>query len=290
MSYGGHLRGPASLYSGPASDVSTHPPREETPMDTQSPRAVGNPSLGLGPIPMGIFLADLFARAPASPPPLGLHLRIADSIPYQCISEGAIGPEDWHWAMADHAPLLGALRGTVHTLSLSAYLATRDSSRALRGAPTKWAGTSARFAARLWDLSNRGIAQCGRKVRYIWDLRWHGENRASAHSDLRFFASRQTSTPAVRAIQRYTQLLFKHPNLDQRGQLWLGIASGDLADHVAACPLCGHSPCSQTHIICDCPGLTHERAGLHLDFRILTGQQARGPWSGRPCSHRTLGH
>ena len=23
-------------------------------------------------------------------------------------------------------------------------------------------------------------------------------------------------------MQRYTQLLFEHPNLDQRGQLWLG--------------------------------------------------------------------
>ena len=171
----------ARLPFTPGLRQTSHPPREETPMDTQSPRAVGNPSLGLGPIPMGIFLADLFARAPASPPPLGLHLRIADSIPYQCISEGAIGPEDWHWATAGHAPLLGALRGTVNTLSLSVYLATRNSSRALCGAPTKWAGTSARFAARLWDLSNRGIAQRGRKVRHIWELRWHGENRAIAN-------------------------------------------------------------------------------------------------------------
>ena len=74
-----------------------------------------------------------------------------------------------------------ALRGTVHSLSLSAYLSTRDSSRALRGAPAKWVGTSARFAGRIWDLSKRGIAQRGRKVRHIWDLRWHGENRAVAN-------------------------------------------------------------------------------------------------------------
>ena len=79
---------------------------------------------------------------PRLTPPAGLFLQIADSIPYQCISEGAIGPEDWHWATAGHAPLLGALRGTVNTLSLSTYLATRDSSRALRGAHPKWAGTS----------------------------------------------------------------------------------------------------------------------------------------------------
>ena len=112
------------------------PPLEETSMDTQSPRAVGDPPLGLGPIPMADLPRGPLRACPRfAPPPPGLHLQVADSIPYQCISEGAIGPEDWHWATAGHAPLLGALRGTVNTLSLSAYLSTRDSSRALRGAP-----------------------------------------------------------------------------------------------------------------------------------------------------------
>ena len=158
------------------------PPLEETSMDTQSPRAVGDPPLGLGPIPMADLPRGPLRACPRfAPPPPGLHLQVADSIPYQCISEGAIGPEDWHWATAGHAPLLGALRGTVNTLSLSAYLSTRDSSRALRGAPAKWEGTSARFAARLRDLSKRGIAQRGWKVRHIWDLGWHGENRAVAN-------------------------------------------------------------------------------------------------------------
>ena len=121
-------------------------------------------------------------------------------------------------------------------------------------------GTSARFAGRIWDLSKRGIAQRGRKARHIWDLRWHGENRAVAHpsqdeaihqcelcghpqrglahiicecphlshardgarSDLRTFVMRHLPAPAARVMQRYTQLLFEHPNLDQRGQLWLG--------------------------------------------------------------------
>ena len=226
----------------------SHPERSKTPRS------------GWDQSQWGIYLADLFARNPASPPLPGLHLQIADPIPYQCISEGAIGPEDWHWVTADHAPLLGALRGTVHSLSLSTYLSTRDSSRALRGAPAKWAGTSARFAGRIWDLNHRGISQRGRKVRHIWDLRWHGENRAvanptqddalhqcelcghpqcglahivcacphlshtrdGARSDLHTFVTRQPPTPAARVMQRYTQLLFEHPNLDQRGQLWLG--------------------------------------------------------------------
>ena len=237
----------------------THPARKLQWIRSHPERS-GTPRSGWDQSQWGIFLADLFARAPASTPPLGFDLRIADSIPYQCISEGAIGPEDWHWATAGHAPLLGALRGTVNTLSLSAYLNTRDSARTLRGAPPKWAGTSARFAARLWNLSNRGIAQRGRKVRHIWDLRWHGENRAvanptqdaslhqcglcghphcglahiicecpnlthardGARSDLRYFATRQASKPAARVMRRYTQLLFEHPNLDRRGQLWLG--------------------------------------------------------------------
>ena len=145
-------------------------------------------------------------------------------------------------------------------IHLSAYLSTRDSSRALRGTPAKWAGTSARFAGRISDLRKRGLAQGGRKVRHIWDLRWHGENRAvanptqddalhqcdlcghpqcglahiicacphlthardGARSDPRTFVTRQQPSSVARVMQRYTQLLFEHPNLDQRGQLWLG--------------------------------------------------------------------
>ena len=41
-------------------------------------------------------------------------------------------------------------------------------------------------------------------------------------SDLWSFTTRQTPAPAARVMQRYTQLLFEHSNLDQRGQLWLG--------------------------------------------------------------------
>ena len=237
----------------------THPLRKLQWVRSHPERS-GTPRSGWDQSQWGIYLADLFARDPASPSPPGLPLQIADPMPYQCISEGAIGPEDWHWVTAGHAPLLGALRGTVHSLSLSAYLSSRDSSRALRGAPAKWVGTSARFAGRIWDLSKRGIAQRGRKVRHIWDLRWHGENRAvanpsqddvlhqcvlcghpqcglahivcacphlshtrdGARSDLHTFVTRQPPTPAARVMQRYTQLLFEHPNLDQRGQLWLG--------------------------------------------------------------------
>ena len=46
--------------------------------------------------------------------------------------------------------------------------------------------------------------------------------RAGARSDLWYFASTQASAPVARLMQRYTQLIFEHPTLDQRGQLWLG--------------------------------------------------------------------
>ena len=35
-------------------------------------------------------------------------------------------------------------------------------------------------------------------------------------------AHRQIPAPASRLMQKYVQLLFEHPNLTQRGQLWLG--------------------------------------------------------------------
>ena len=208
----------------------------------------------------GIFLADRYARSPASPPVPGLLLQIAEPISFQCIADGAIRPDDWHWATASHAPLLGALGRSVSAVSLSSYLSHRDTSRALRGAPSLWEGTSSRFAARIWTLGQRGIARKGRKVRHIWDLRWHGENKAiadptngtalsrcglcghpvcglghivcecpslsslreSIHHDLVLLSSRQSSTQVSRLMHRYVQLLFSHPELDQRGHLWLG--------------------------------------------------------------------
>ena len=71
----------------------------------------------------------------------------------------------------------GALGRTVSAVSLSAYLSHRDGSHALR-APPLWEGNSNRFAARVWDLSLRGRASRGKKVRHIWELRWHGEIKA----------------------------------------------------------------------------------------------------------------
>ena len=50
--------------------------------------------------------------------------------------------------------------------------------------PPRWAGTSVAFAAKAWNLSQRGIARRGGRVRHLWDLRWHGKNQAVANPGL----------------------------------------------------------------------------------------------------------
>ena len=65
--------------------------------------------------------------------------------------------------------------------SLLDYLQTRVASRATRGAPARWEGTSVQLAAKAWRLPQRGIAKRRIKVRHLWDLRWHGANQAIAN-------------------------------------------------------------------------------------------------------------
>ena len=50
-------------------------------------------------------------------------------------------------------------------------------------APPKWEDVSAHHGAVAWKLTKTGIASRARKVRYLWDLRWHEENRAVAQGD-----------------------------------------------------------------------------------------------------------
>ena len=64
--------------------VRSHPERSRTP------RTAWDQSQ------WGIFLADRYARTPASPPVPGFLLQIAEPISFQCIADGAIRPDDWH--------------------------------------------------------------------------------------------------------------------------------------------------------------------------------------------------
>ena len=60
---------------------------------------------------------------------------------------------------------------------------------------------------------------------------------------------------------------------------------------LSMCNLCGHPMCSQTHIICDCLRLSHDRAGLYPDLTVLIGQLPRGPYRALGWAHqRNLFH
>ena len=62
---------------------------------------------------------------PRLPPVPGFLLQIAEPISFHCIADGAMRPDNWHWATAGHAPLLVALGRTVSVVSLTAYLSHR---------------------------------------------------------------------------------------------------------------------------------------------------------------------
>ena len=111
-------------------------------------------------------------------------LVIIPPLPHTFFAQAAIRPQDWHFVAADQAPLLAGLSSALASASLADYLHTRDASRATRGAPARWAGTSVSLAAKAWQLSHRGIARRGGKVRHLWDLRWHGANQAVANPGL----------------------------------------------------------------------------------------------------------
>ena len=144
--------------------------------------------------------------------------------------------------------------------SLLDYIQTRVASRATRGAPARWEGTSVQLAAKAWRLSQRRIAKRRTKVRHLWDLRWHGANQAIANRALADIlgvcplphcsrthifcncpgiAAERTGlnhhlgllvdcipTGPGRALGRAIHNMhFQLPNVANRGQLWTGLWS-----------------------------------------------------------------
>ena len=75
------------------------------------------------------------------------------------------------------------------------------------------------------------------------------------------------------------------------------VANSAMADVVGVCPHCGHPHCSQTHILCNCPGLSAEQAGLDHDLALIVNRLHPGPGRsfGRAIQHllfhhRDIGH
>ena len=159
------------------------------------------------------------------------------------------------------APLLGSLPRALHITALHTYTDHRDDSRARREAPPKREDVSAHHGAVAWQLTKKGIASRARKVRRLWDLRWHEENRdvAQGDADLQQHhclicrrglgtqahilcecpalsqvrlsnhmdfnrAARRLPTGLKRTLaQAVVHLLHFHQPLEERGQLWTGL-------------------------------------------------------------------
>ena len=69
-------------------------------------------------------------------------------------------------------------------------------------------------------------------------------------------------------------------------------ATTHMADILGVCPLCAHPHCSQTHILCTCPGLATERAGLAQDLALSVNRLRTGPARalGRAIYHLLFHH
>ena len=65
-----------------------------------------------------------------------------------------------------------------------------------------------------------------------------------------------------------------------------------MEDILGVCPLCGHPQCSQTHILCNCPGLSAERASLAQDLALIINRLQPGPGRalGRAIHHLLFHH
>ena len=130
---------------------------------------------------------------------------------------------------------------------------------------------------------------------------------------LDYLQTRDASRAARGATARWegtsTQLAAKAWRLTQRGiakrgtkvrHLWdlrwhgenQAVANPHLADILGVCPLCGHPQCSQTHILCNCPGLVTERDGLAQDLALIVQRLRPGPERalGRAIHHLLFHH
>ena len=95
--------------------IKGHPERTRTPCSGWTQDQWGN------------YLADLYARSPASSPPLDFpSLVVIPPLSYTAFAQAAIRPQDWHFVAPDQAPLLAGLGSALAHASLVDYLHTRD--------------------------------------------------------------------------------------------------------------------------------------------------------------------
>ena len=120
--------------------------------------------------------------------------RIA-SAPSRRSRSHASGPQDTHsrrqalpWSppavhispVRSPSPPLGNLRSMLSHHRLLAYRINRDRLREDRGAPPIWLDSHQSVGPASWSRRTQPLRQRVRALRSLWDLRWHGENRAVA--------------------------------------------------------------------------------------------------------------
>ena len=86
----------------------------------------------------------------------------------------------WQWADKDGVPPLGNLRSMLRHHRVIAYRANRDQIREHRGAPPIWSTSQHAKGTTSWIHRGQPLRKRVQAMRTLWDLRWHGENRAIA--------------------------------------------------------------------------------------------------------------
>ena len=103
-----------------------------------------------------------------------LHLPLED------ILRVSNPPTTWQWIGPDNTPPLGNLRAMLSHHRVLAYRTNRDRLRTDRGALPIWTDTHQTVGPASWLCRSPPLRQRVRALRSLWDLRWHGENRAVA--------------------------------------------------------------------------------------------------------------
>ena len=154
-------------------------------VDQGTPRALRATPLGLVPLPMGHLPSGRHLQEPVhrflphSPIPT---LRIC-TFSLQDILMTANPLTFWQWLRPDGTPVLGNLRSMLSHHRVLAYRSIRDRLRLARGAPPIWLDSHQLVGPSAWFHRSRPLRQRVQALRTLWDLRWHGENRAvAAHS------------------------------------------------------------------------------------------------------------
>ena len=147
-----------------------HPERSELPSSAWSRQQ------------WGIYLADALSQnrdigsLPSSPIPTirCYHLSLQD------VLQIAPPPPSWQWLGPDRSPPLGNLRTMLSHHRALAYRTNRDHLRSDRGALPIWRDSHQSVGLTAWLRRSQTLRQRVRAFRSLWDLRWHGENRAVA--------------------------------------------------------------------------------------------------------------